>query len=1650
MKYIYLSLVFCLASNIGFSQGCVVEAFSTKDTIVCGQNATLSAYGRGQGIAVLSENFNNGAFGTGWNASPQATWTNPCSPSGVDGTTHIWLGNQSPVPRVLTTAPFNLSSCATAGVTICFDLLFAEQGGASPCEGPDEPDEGVYLQYSTNNGSTWTDIHYFDPNGGSDPDLINWKNWCFQVPAVALTSSTLFRWFQDNDSGADYDHWGIDNVVIYCNDPTFNIVWTHDGYNQGPAGGINPTPVAPRTTTSYVVVMSNGTVTCRDTVKITVKNPTVLVDAGRDTSICPGQCAKLNGSTKVIINPAKVVTYANNEITSITTGFGAVTNIGINVTGLNMPTVLPNSITQICIKNIFFFGQNFFPPGQVTIRDLILSVKCPSGQVITLVPANVTTGGSSPLSGGYTNTCFVPVGGTNIASASAPYSGSYSPNQPFNNLAGCTSNGVWEFNVSMNSSLGFGTGTFSGWSITFDDPEISYTSLYNWSPTSNMTGGNTLTPTVCPPSNTTYTLTARDSANCITNADVVNVSILPSCCNLTLPSTKSLTQCQATTGTITVTPNGGTPPYTYTWADNASINSGSRTGLGPGTYYVTVTAGAGCVKDTMIELTAPNSPQIQNDSVWKETCIGLNNGGVRVSAVASAFYSLNIAPLSNPSNVTNNGTNNFFLNLAPGTYIIGILDNNGCVDTIIRTVAPGVSCCNLAIQSKTVTQPTCGLNNGAISVTMSGGTLPYTYTWTPNVSSTNTASNLAGGSYRVVISAGAGCTKDTTFTLAGTTAPNINSVTATNEICQGQNNGSVTAVNTTGGSPTYAYGYSPSSNPLSVTPIASFPLSNLAPGTYIMGVQDLNSCRDTVWFTISAGPNCCNVALQSATLTQPTCGQSNGAISLNVTGGTLPYTYTWTPNVSTSNAATNLAAGPYRVVIGAGTNCAIDTTFNLNSNSTLALALTNPVNPSCTASNGQITAALSGGTAPYSVTIDTGGTPQTFSVPLAITQTISNLPEGTINISVTDAQSCTVTRSVTLTRPTAPTINSLSKTDEQCAGANDGALISVNTTGGSGGYTYTYAPQSNPSSTLAIANFPVNNLADGTYILSVQDGNGCNDTAWFTIVAGPICCNLNLSAVLTNPACGQLNGAIDVTTLLGSGNYTYAWSPGSQVTEDISGVGVGNFTITITDVTQGCSKDSTFNLSNINGPVIDSVQKRDETCNGKNDGSVRLFARGGAGTLTYIWSPALTNSNNQIGLAPNTYSYTVSDANNCEVTGVQTVRAGITVVATNVATDPNCSGNNGQIQASATPIGSYQFSISGSTSNATGLFQNLGAGSYTVTVTSANGCTATTSATLTSPTSFAATISSQNISCYGVGDGSATVNVVGGAAPVTITWSNAEQTTTITSLAAGTYTVTISDAANCSTVLSTTIIEPAKLSVSLGNDTAFCGTSLVLNAQNPGLNYTWSTTESSQSITVLGTNNYAVTVSDASGCSASANINVSIYPQVAIELRKDTTIFDGGEVILTSTITGGSGSGSYSWTPTTDLSCADCALPTSTTRDTIGYLVTYTDDAGCIATDLINIYFDNDFSLYAPNAFTPNGDNKNNVYQVFGRGIESLVLKIYNRWGEKVFESTDQKIGWDGTFKGSSQPVGVYIFEVQATYFNGKTKREKGSLTLIR
>ena len=193
----------------------------------------------------------------------------------------------------------------------------------------------------------------------------------------------------------------------------------------------------------------------------------------------------------------------------------------------------------------------------------------------------------------------------------------------------------------------------------------------------------------------------------------------------------------------------------------------------------------------------------------------------------------------------------------------------------------------------------------------------------------------------------------------------------------------------------------------------------------------------------------------------------------------------------------------------------------------------------------------------------------------------------------------------------------------------------------------------------------------------------------------------------------------------------------------------------------------------------------------------------------------------------------------------------------------------------------------------------------------------------------------------------------------------------------------------------------------------------------------------------IGINTITYTISGQCGDVQSIQIIVSAAP--SITTINDTTINLDASVDLLTTSTGST----YSWSPNIWLDCSDCLSPTATPEETITYIVT-TEENGCVATDMVSIFVLYDPVIFVPNIFSPNGDNNNDVLYVRGKGVTSLNFIVYDRWGEKVFESTDLDNGWDGNFRGKKMNPAVFVYYVEAGLNNGTTVTKKGDVTLIR
>ena len=292
MKLTILLLFIITMTQNSFSQ-CTVEATISEENIACNDCITLSADGFGENTVAFVENFNSGQP-TGWDFTQNVTISaTTCGIPSLDGSPFMWMGNSSPAPRTMATVGLDVLS----GGSICFEMRYAIQEDASPCEGPDLGDEGITLQYSINGGATWVTINYWPPlNGGAPSSMTVWNQYCENIPLQAQTANTMFRWTQLEATSEIYDHWGMDNIEITLAATNYNMTWLHDNYSYGTGNytGENPTNVCPDGDSIFVIEMTDGDNFCYDTISVSVDFPGI-----DDISVTHPFCGGINGEIEI-------------------------------------------------------------------------------------------------------------------------------------------------------------------------------------------------------------------------------------------------------------------------------------------------------------------------------------------------------------------------------------------------------------------------------------------------------------------------------------------------------------------------------------------------------------------------------------------------------------------------------------------------------------------------------------------------------------------------------------------------------------------------------------------------------------------------------------------------------------------------------------------------------------------------------------------------------------------------------------------------------------------------------------------------------------------------------------------------------------------------------------------------------------------------------------------------------------------------------------------------------------------------------------------------------------------------------------------------------------------------------------------------------
>jgi gliding motility-associated-like protein len=415
------------------------------------------------------------------------------------------------------------------------------------------------------------------------------------------------------------------------------------------------------------------------------------------------------------------------------------------------------------------------------------------------------------------------------------------------------------------------------------------------------------------------------------------------------------------------------------------------------------------------------------------------------------------------------------------------------------------------------------------------------------------------------------------------------------------------------------------------------------------------------------------------------------------------------------------------------------------------------------------------------------------------------------------------------------------------------------------------------------------------------------------------------------------------------------------------------------------------------------------------------------------------------------------------------------VSVTALADSAYCFGSStGKIIGLATGGTSpYQFSLDGINYQNSDTFSGVPIGNYTVTVKDAGGCSATATATVYQPDSlYFVSITTTAVKCPGEKNGTITVVAGGGTPPYNYSCTKDLVSFIYTvngvleGLDTGTYTIILSDNNGCTRTTTAYVPGPVVDSFIVTTDSTSCygsqwkdGAVIVTPQvfQNAPFSYSLNggTSQSSDTFSNVGAGIYTVTAVNANGCTTTlAPVTVGQPGQRwAMALPQDTTLQLGQSIQLQSYLYGGDVDPiiSYSWSPFQGLSCADCQNPIASPYAEVNpYTVTITYNGHCTADASLVIYVTLSGAVWAPDAFTPNGDGNNDIFYLYGYGIREVNLKIFNRWGEKVFESHDQFWGWDGTYKGVLQNPAVFVYEANVTFLDGKTKFLKGSVTLIR
>lgn len=1036
---------------------------------------------------------------------------------------------------------------------------------------------------------------------------------------------------------------------------------------------------------------------------------------------------------------------------------------------------------------------------------------------------------------------------------------------------------------------------------------------YSWSPS----GGTAAVASGLCAGN--YTVTVTNNSVCV-QTKTVTITSPPT---LTATPTQTNLTCNAVcNGSININPSGGTGAYTYSWSPGTSTTA-INSNVCAGVYTYTLTDALACKYTNSVTITQPSATTL-TVSKTNILCFGACNGtatGIMTGGTSPYTYTWS------PGNPTGQGTTSITA-LCAGVYTVTSRDANTCsktqtisvtepaaITTVTSSAAPGCS----------------GACTGSINSTASNGTAPYTYSLQSSAAAPVTTSppytNLCAASYTLTTTDAAGCKKIQTFNLAPPSAV-VLSLGTSSISCFNQCNATISST-VSGGTPGYTFVWSDGTTGTSIT--------NKCAGVYTATVTDISGCKATKSATITA-PTDLTVTI---TPTNPNCnGQCTGVVTTTVTGGTPNYTINLS-NGSSGNIISNLCQGNYTVTVTDFAACVKTKTVAITSPPAMTLTPTNGSVSCSGSSNGTVAVLATGGTSGYSYSWN--------STPTQTTATASNLPVGSYVSTVTDALGCIASTTANVTQPSVltATIGNIVPSCNICIGAATAQGI-----GGTAPYTYSWQPGGQTTQTAS-------NLCVGIQTVIVRDNSGCTTTQ--TVQISPTVIVITTPATSTLACNNVCSGIAAASASGGLAPYSYTWSPApTQNTSTATNLCAGTHTVQVTDA-NGCSNSKTVTF--INPPAVTvTVNQTNVTCSGLANGSATVNASGGTGSLSYLWQPGNYTTTVVSGLTPGIYSVSITDASSCSQTQTVSITETNSITAAFSYTNPTtCILSDGSINATVsggTPTYTIAWQPGGATTN---LISNVPAGSYSLSIRDAAGCTQTVIASLGNPSGPTVTVNSTSISCYGNATGSATLSITG-SGPFSVNWPTIPSTNTVVAnLASGVYFPQVTDVNGCIATQSVNIAEPAQFLSPGVSSNVTCNSACTgsINLSPTGgttpYAYSWSPSGGSgQDPTNLCIGNYSVTVTDANSCVVNNTFVITQPTALSLSFNKKDVACNGTSTgAVRAVVSGGTSPYTYSWTPKAPF--VGSILDTIVNLSAGVYSVSVTDFNGCIITGTINI-----------------------------------------------------------------------------------------------